>query len=155
MPDQLLLIGQPQPARRSAGGDDQGAGLVPFAVDVEAEGALRKIGLENRAPHEFRAEALGLLLHVLDQVRAVDAFGKAGKVLDLGGERKLAARFMPDDHQRFQPGAGGINRGRIAGAARANNDYVSHDCYGNKTLAMRCPACAPGFGRVRLTLRGV
>ena len=41
--------------------------------------------------HEFGAETLGLLLHVFDQVGAVDAFGKAGKVLDQRGQGQLPA----------------------------------------------------------------
>ena len=124
--DQLLFVRQSQPSRRRAGGDDQGAGFMPFAVDIQAEGRA-KIGLRDRAVHVLGAEALGLLLHVFDQVGAVDAFGKSGKILDLGGDGELAAGLMPDHDQRFQTGAGGIDRGGISGAARADNDDVSHN----------------------------
>ena len=39
--DQFLFVGEPQPARAGAAGDDHRARLDPLAFDVEAEGALR------------------------------------------------------------------------------------------------------------------
>ncbi len=49
MADELLLVRKPQPARRRPGGDDERPGIVPFAVDVQTERALRQIGLDDGA----------------------------------------------------------------------------------------------------------
>ena len=103
MPDQLLFIGQPQPARRSSGGDDHRAGFLPCAVDVDAERALRKFGFVNRAPHVLRAEALGLLLHVLDQFGAEDAFGETREIFDFGGEESWPPGSCPTTTSGFSP----------------------------------------------------
>ena len=72
------------------------------------------------------AETLGLLLHVLDQIGAVDAFGKAGKIFDFGGERKLAAGLVAFDDQRFQARARGVDGGGISGAAGTDDHNVMH-----------------------------
>ena len=72
------------------------------------------------------AEILRLLLHVLHQVGTVDAFGKAREILHQGGERELAAGFVAADHQRLQIGAGGVDGGRVSGAAGTDDDDVSH-----------------------------
>ena len=55
---------------------------MPFAIDIETEGALGEVDFDDGAVHVFGAEMLGLLLHVLDEIGTVDAFRKAGKVLD-------------------------------------------------------------------------
>ena len=126
MADQLLLGRQIQPARGCSGSDDHGARLMPFAVDVQAERPLRKIDFDDRAVQIFGAEMLGLLLHVLDEIGAVDAFGKAGKVLDERGNRELAAGLMPADNQRLQIRTRRIDGRSVSGAAGANDHNVSH-----------------------------
>ena len=124
MADQLLLVGQAEPARRCARGDDQCARFDPLLVNAQPEGALGQIGLFDHAVEIFGAEMRGLLLHVLDELRAEHAFGKTGKVFDLGGDGELASGLVPDDNQRLQPGARGVDRRCIAGAARTNDDDV-------------------------------
>ena len=124
--DQLLLAFEAQPARAGAAGDDQGAGLDPLAFDVEAEGTLREIGVDDGAMHELGAEILRLQLHVLDQVGTVDALGEAREVLHQSGQRELSAGFVAGDHERLQIGAGGVDGGRVAGAAGTYDHYVSH-----------------------------
>ena len=89
-------------------------------------GRLREIGFEDRAVHILGAEMLRLLLHVLDEIRPVDAFGKAGEILDQRGDGKLAAGLMSADDQRLQIGPGGIDGGSVSGAAGADDHNVSH-----------------------------
>jgi len=127
VPINFCSLGSPSHRAEASSGDDHGASLFPCAVDINAERALRKVGFLNGAPTVLRAEALRLLLHVLDQFGAEDAFGEAREILDLGRDRELPARFMPDHHQRIQPCAGRIDRGGIACAARARMITVSHD----------------------------
>ena len=93
---------------------------------LRRKGRLEKSASSDGAVHVFGAEVLRLLLHVLHQVRAVDAFREAGKVLHQGGEGKLPAGFMAAHDQRFQIGARGVNGGGIARAAGTDNDNVSH-----------------------------
>jgi len=99
---------------------------VPFAVDIQAEGALGKVGFGDGAMDVFGAERLGLLLHVLDQLRPVDAVGKSGEILDHRGDRELAAGLVSDDHQGFEIGSGCVDRGSVAGTAGANDSDVAH-----------------------------
>ena len=75
---------------------------------------------------ERRAEAGGLLLHVLDQLGALDAFGPAGKVLDQRGDGELAAGLVAFEHERVEAGAAGVNGGGESGAAGAENDGIAN-----------------------------
>lgn len=126
MADQFLFGGKAQPSGGCAGGDDYGAGVHPFIVDPQTERAHRKVGIGNGCVQVFRAEILRLQLHILDEIGAVDALGKAGEILHEGGKGELAAGFVSCDHERFQIGAGGINGGGISGAARTYDNYISH-----------------------------
>ena len=124
--DQLLLVGQIQPARRCAGGDDQRAGFQPLVIHFEAEGALGKIGFDHGAVQVLGAEMLGLLLDVFDQFGAVDAFGKAREIFDQSGERELAAGLVSSDDQGLEIGARGVDGRGVAGAAGADDDDIMH-----------------------------
>ena len=53
--------------------------------------------------------------------------GNPGKVLDFGGERKLAADLVALDHERLEARSRGINRGRVAGAAGTDDHNVMHE----------------------------
>ncbi len=69
--NQFLLVFQPEPARRSAGRDNQRARLHNAAVvQFQRERPLRQIGSHHAAMFKRRAETLRLLLHVLHQLRA-------------------------------------------------------------------------------------
>ena len=67
---------------------------------------------------------LGLHPHLLHQPGALDHVGEAGIVLDVGGDGHLAAGLDALDEQRLQHGARGIDAGRIAGRARADDDQL-------------------------------
>jgi hypothetical protein len=54
---------------------------------VNSKRMLAQIGFDQVAHAIFGAEALGLLAHVLDQFRALDAFGKAGEIFHQRGHR--------------------------------------------------------------------
>jgi hypothetical protein len=73
-------------------------------------------------------EPLGLGAHVQDQLRAHDAVGEAGVVLDVGGQRQLPAGRTALDHaldqQRLEVGAGGVDGGGQPGGAGADDDDV-------------------------------
>ena len=82
---------------------------------------------------ELRPKARRLLLHVLDQLRTLNALRPARKILDQRRDRKLAARLMPFNHQRFQVGARGVNRRSQPSAAGAKNNGVANRvCHGGR-----------------------
>src|SRR5208282_4173385 len=53
--DQLLLRLQAQAASRCAGSDNHGAGLQPFALDIQSKWTPGEIGVDYRAGDEFGA----------------------------------------------------------------------------------------------------
>jgi len=101
MPDQILFVRQPQPARRGAGGDDDRSRLLPFLVDVQAERPLGEVNLEDGAVNVLGAEALSLFLHGVDQGGPCDAVRESRKIFDVAGQRELAAGLMPEHDQGF------------------------------------------------------
>src|SRR6185369_7331682 len=84
------------------------------------------------AVHELGAEILRLLLHVLHQVRAVNALRKSWEVFDQRGERELPASLVTADHERLEVGSRGVDGGRISSTARSYDDHVSHRFVGEK-----------------------
>lgn len=137
MADQLMLIRQSQPSGRSAGGDDQRTGFMPFSVDIQTKRPLGQVRFAHRAMNVLGAEAFGLLFDVFDQVRTLDSVRKTGEILNFGGDGELAARLMSGNHQRFQIGPGRIDSGGVPGAARADNYNVAHAlCYQARQAAL-------------------
>ena len=65
-------------------------------------------------------------LDVFDQIGAVDAFRKSREVLDQRGQRELAAWLVAGHDKGFQIRARGIHGSGISGAARADNNHISH-----------------------------
>jgi len=74
-------------------------------------------------------EARGLLLHVVDQFRTLDALRPAGKVLDQGGDGELAAGFVAFEDQGIEAGAGGVDGRGESGAAGAEDYGVANLCH--------------------------
>ena len=123
--NQLLLVRQPEPACRRAAGDDQCSSVNDSWTDVQFERALAEIDAGHVAVFIFGAKARRLLAHVLDQFRSLNALGKAGKVLHQRGERELSPGLVAFEHQRFQVGARGVERGGVSGTAGAHDDNVA------------------------------
>ncbi len=132
MPNQLVLGFQAQPPRRGARGDDHSPRFRPLAFDVEAERPRRKIRIEHRAVDILRAEVLRLPLHVLDQLRTVDTFREAGKILHQRGHRELPARFVATNHDWFQIRTRRVNSRRIPRAPRTDDDNIPHKDFDEK-----------------------
>ena len=75
---------------------------------------------------QLGAELHGLLLHLLGEVEARDALGEAGVVLDELGERDLAAGHVALEDDRLEAAAAGVDAGREARGAGADDDDVEH-----------------------------
>jgi hypothetical protein len=123
--DEGLFAGQVQPAGRGSGGDDEGAGVDGLLAKVKLEGALGEIDGGEVRHFELGAEADGLLLHVLDELGALDAFGPAGEVFDERGDGELAAGLVALQDEGFEVGAGSVDGSGEAGASGAEDDGVA------------------------------
>ena len=91
---------------------------------------------------QLGAEALGLLAQVVHEVRAHDAVGEAGEVLDVGGvHQRATGGHRALEHERREVGARGVDRGGVTGRARADDDHVadvvttaaSRECLGRRS----------------------
>jgi hypothetical protein len=79
---------------------------------------------------ELGVEALCVAAHAIHQVRTLQMLDVTRPVVDLGGGHQLAALLDAGDQHRLQVGAGGVDGGRVAGGAGAENDQrvmVAHD----------------------------
>jgi len=128
--DEGLLGGQSEPARRGSAGDDEGAGVNGLAAEIEREGALGEIDGDQVTHAEVGAEARGLLLHVLDELRALNPFGPSGEVFDQGGDGELASGLVAFEDERLEVGARGIDGGGEAGATGAEDDGIANIRHG-------------------------
>src|SRR5205823_6053891 len=107
-------------------GQDHGPGQVELIADPDlvwcpVVGKLESghvIGLETGT------EPLGLSAEALHQLGPRDSFGEARIVLYVGRLLKQPAPGEAFDHQRGEVGSRGVQRGRVAGRATANDDHV-------------------------------
>ena len=123
--DEFLFVGQTQPAGRSAASDNECLRVNLVLSEMQQKRTLAEVDAGEMSYAIFRAKALGLLAHVLNELRSHDSFWKAGKIFHERSERELAARFVPFNHQRFQIGPRRIQRGGMSGAAGADDDDVA------------------------------
>jgi len=123
--DEGLLGGQVEPAGACSGGDDEGAGVDGLVADVESQGTLGEVDGAEVSHAQLGAEADGLLLHVLDELGPLDAFGPAGKVFDQRGDGELAAGLVAFEDEGLEVGAGSVDGGGESGAAGAEDDGVA------------------------------
>jgi hypothetical protein len=78
----------------------------------------------------FCAEPFRLLAHVFDKLRAENALGKSGEVLDQRGQRQLSTRFVALDYERLQVSARGVKRGGVTGTSGSDDDNFSGFAHG-------------------------
>ena len=132
---------EPELARARAGGDDHGLRAVLVVADPDPERALGEVDPRHVVGQELGAEALGLGAEVGHHLRAHDAVGVAGVVLDVARDHQLAAPVEALDHERLQVGARGVERGRVAGGAAADDDQLATS-FTLSLLAPRSGVCA-------------
>ena len=98
---------------------------VLAGAEVEDVGVLAEVGGDKLGHLEFRAEADGLLLHVLDEVGALHAFGPAGKFSTRVVMKSVRRARGPRGQEGLEVGARGVDGGGEAGAAGAEDDGVA------------------------------
>jgi hypothetical protein len=103
---ELLDAGSVQLAVGNPGGDHSTAPPQRGpAGEREVDDLVRlgMSGLDLDADQKLGAEATRLAVGAGSELRAADAIGKAGIVLDPGARAGLAARGVPFAHQRAEP----------------------------------------------------
>jgi hypothetical protein len=120
---------------------------------------MRQIDLAHVVGDHLGSDMLGLFLHLLHQPGALDDVGETGIVFHLSRDRQLAAGLDALDQGRFQHGASGIDRRRVAGRPRTDDDDlgVGDLAHREKTLCALAgarstqwqPIDAVGLGRWR------
>ena len=99
------------------------AGLGGDGASAAGLGA-RVDGCDGLGHKDLHAEALGLLAHLVGQVRAGDALGEAGVVVDALGGSGLAADTTALDDQGVHALAGGVDGGGQSGGSGADDDEI-------------------------------
>jgi hypothetical protein len=123
--DEGLLGGQVEPAGAGTAGDDEGAGVNGLFADGEGEGTLGEVDGVEMSHAQLGTEADGLLLHVLDELRPLDAFGPTGKVFYQCGDRELATGLVAFEDERFEVGPCSVDGSGKSGATGAEDDSVA------------------------------
>ena len=123
-PEQLFA-GQPKSVGTGAGRQDQGLGLDGLAFGGDQVGPLGEVDGSGIGLHQAGAPAHGLGFHLVHQLRAEDAVGKARIVFNVGGGHQLAAGnaavLKAGDQQGAQVGPGGVDGCGVAGRAGPHN----------------------------------
>src|SRR5450755_1113824 len=75
---------------------------------------------------KLSAKTHGLLAHVLDEFRALDAIRKSRKILHQRSDGKLPAGLMPIDDKRAEISTGSIDRRGQPRTSGTDDDDVTH-----------------------------
>src|SRR3954466_7454947 len=122
---ELQLARDAEPLRLCAHGEDHAPRAIGVVADLDGvDIAVGQLELRGVVGDEPRPEALGLSAELDHHLRAHDALGVAGIVLDVGRVLKLAAPLEAFDDERLQLGASGVERGGVAGGPAADDDQV-------------------------------
>jgi hypothetical protein len=139
--DEGLFGGKVQPACTGARGDDESAGVDGLFAEVEGEGTFGEIDGAEMGEAQLCSEADGLLLHVLDEVGALDALRPAGEVFNQRGDGELASGLVAFEDEGFEVGAPCVDGGGESGAPGTEDDSVVRDVFGHiSSLSVNAPA---------------
>ena len=136
-PSQVAQVETPWPRRaaprsagpasgRGAGGDDHGCGArcSSSCRPHDSKRPLREVDVVTSSMTSRRRSARPARA-ALHQLRALDALGEAGEVLDVGGEHQLPAGApKPSKTSGAQVGAGGVDCRGVARGPDADDDHV-------------------------------
>ena len=119
-----LFRRQAEVAGGGAGGDDQRVAAVLGVAAGQPERRRAERDRGHLVEGQRHLVALRVALHAVHQVRPLQARDVARPVVDVGGGHQLPARLHAGDQQQVEAGAGGVDRGRVAGRARAQDDQL-------------------------------
>src|SRR4051794_27633129 len=121
MPDESLFVGQVEPARAGARGNNQRARVNVAGRSLQVKRVRMQVNRRQLGHLEFGTETSGLLLHVVDQFRPLDALWPARKILDECRDRQLSAGLMAFKNKRLESRARRVDGGSQTGAAGTQN----------------------------------
>src|SRR5215216_4794919 len=124
--DEVVLTRRSCHPVRRAGRDERGACVVMVAgrgLDVDLLSVDRDRAHRDGLEH-LHAVALRLLDDPVGELRAADALGEPGVVVEAFGHAGLTAEALAVDHQGLQVLAGRVDRGRETGRPAAHDDQV-------------------------------
>ena len=117
--------GMPEPPRLGSHRQDHGARQVLLVAEEDAlDAAVGELDPVDIVGDEAGPEALGLGAELVHHLRPHDPLGVAGVVLDVGRVLELPAPLEALEDERLEVGAGGVERGRVAGRPAADDDHV-------------------------------
>ncbi|MNC42840.1 hypothetical protein D3C75_916700 [compost metagenome] len=123
----LTFAGDAQILGGGAGGDNHRFGLQRFAaLHHNLKGTGAELYSLHPASFEGGPEALGLLAHIVHQLRPHNALRKTGEILNFRGRGQLAARLRSFNHQRVHIGPGQIDSCRKPRRAGSDNNALVH-----------------------------
>src|SRR3954452_18440810 len=123
---QALLVVQAQVPVLGARGHDDRVGPVLLAADLDDLRGSGEVDLGDVAGDQLGPESLGLGAHVVHELRALDALGEAGEVLDVGSGHERAAELRTLEHQRVEVRTGGVDGSGVPGGTGPDDDQVAH-----------------------------
>ena len=100
--------------------------LDPLVVDFDSDVAIEAFKIRHLRIRKAGAEFFRLLVHVNNELRAFNAFWKAGKILHERRGGKLSAGLPSLEDERAQFCARSINRGGQSSATAPDNDHFFH-----------------------------
>ena len=136
------LAGQAQVLGTGASGDDQSVAAVGARIADQSKRALAEVDRVNVVEDDLRVESFGVLKETLHQLRALDAGHVGGPVVDIGGRHQLPALCNAGDEHGLEVGARGVQRCRVAGRARAEDENA-------------CVLCGSGHVSRRIEIKAV
>ncbi len=127
LPDEALLVLQPQVPGRCAGREDGGLGVDRgLPVNQEPERALPEVHVRDGPMAGLGPEPFGLVLEAVHHLRAHQPLGEAGVVFHVGRRGELAAGLRAHEDEGAQVGPRRVEGRRPAGRTGPNHDHVPH-----------------------------
>src|SRR5439155_1228449 len=138
--EQLLLARYAQRPPRRTGGQDDRLRPVLAVADPHPLDRSGQLHPGDVVGDVLRAEALGLLAHVVHQLGTENAVRKAGEVLHLGGghQRATGLPALHDERPPVRPRR--VDGGGVAGRARADDDEIADVAHGFDSSLVRSDA---------------
>src|SRR5205085_735373 len=112
-------------------------------ADPDAERTLREVDPCDVVGDELGSELLGLTPELAHQLRAHDALGEAGIVLDVARDHQLPAPLEAFDDEGLEVRAGAVERSCVTGGAAADDDQLAHSVVVHNSSKSTGPDAGP------------
>ena len=119
------------------------SGAVLVVADPDPERLLREVDASVTSSVTYSAPNRSACRRKSDIISGPhDPVGVAGIVLDVARDHQLAAPGEALDHEGLQVGARGVQRGRIAGGATADDDQLTDVLVAQRSAPLRKSVCS-------------